>query len=727
MDEYKVEITRYPNNPEIFGYHFVSWNHALSVLGISDFISNTILSDLSQGAWKGHWIAHELQHQLGITDDTFIQPLLNNGNYADTVAKLIDNESEGDKNFILALKHCIKIKQKLIEEKIQYVILIAPESEMDWEDENLQFINILSDALKGTAIRIVLFLTNKANVPKDWNIQYLNTQNSTAYFSPLVPFYPGIIEKKKVDYLVNHKESFVELRNGLAAVNPLLRASLSQENELNSSWLDKPYLKVAKYSQYNEDISREEVEKEAILRFAEGGYGIALRLLSNLLSKVIDPYERALIIGQMQNMRIALLRFSDAANEELPNEELPDIMKASLYQSKAWGLVMNNKPVEAEPYFEKARNYLNEKEFSRLYLYLLNISALNKLRIGEIETAFAFEKRIEDSLNNQPERDWHITYINNINQARLYKKIKDFDMSESYYNRAFSINIQLKNESDLLYTNLCYAQLEELKGNFARSFLFYLRTCIHWLSNPTPEALAPRVAQAILNKGLSSAKGNVEAISEKLKTNLLDLANKNKIQLYENINPNFINFIRSENALTSSRLLVGDNGWSVCLSEYQTVPAYSGSEYDSLKSIILSYIQSCFPNVQWANYKSIITDTQFSCELPSTWTEALIVAWRLNISELLFNQKRVILKENDIINLKSKIKVGISPAIDYITYEEKRMKVFYRRYKSPQLLDDSETKMMVDLQTIKSVTFSELGDEHVIRELEKKRLIQLYY
>jgi hypothetical protein len=725
--EQRIEITRTAETPSFMGYHFVSWNHARSVLDISDFKISTIISDISQGAWKGHWIASELQLQLDLPINTTVQPLLNQGDYADTVTKLIDNESTGNKNFSLALESCRKIKSKLLEDSIKFIVVIPPGIGYEWEDENLEMMKLLYDAFRKTDIQIILFCHQQSNIPPSWQVNFLNKPQSQQQQADGIPFFPGIATHHIAENLGVTKSDLAFLRGGHVAINPLLPRQKQIDLQQFQACYLKDYLRVAFYPLLPDVISPEEVEMQAIQRFAEGGYGIAIRLLSSLLAHINNPYDQSLIIAQIQNMRIALLKFADAAIEAPPDESLPDMIKASLYQSKAWGLVMNNKSEEAEPYFEKARLYLDAKKFSRLYLYLLNISALNKLRIGAIDEAFAYEKKIEASLDKLQERDWHITYINNINQARLYKKIKNYPLSESYYKKAFAINTQLKNESDLLYTNFCYAQLEELKGNQVKSFIFFLRACIHWLSNEIPEALAPRVAQAIFNKGLETSNVDVEEISHQLKTGLQNIANKANIYISPKITGNELQFTRSDKMEDSLDIILGQPGWTVCVSDKQIQPVFSGSSYDGLKSLVTDIIKSYFPNINWLNYKTVITDTQFSCELPANLIEMILVSKRLNIFKLVWCEKSVMLTEKELNEIDARIKVEVSPAINFVGYENGKMKVYFRRYKSPLLLTANETRFMQYLQETGIGKFQEWRTKIDLKMMEEKRLIQLYY
>lgn len=723
----KSVVIRTGSAPTFYAYSFISWAHALSVLEIYDYESSALITDLSLGAWTGHWIARELMLQLELDLNIDVQPLLNKGDYADIVTKLIDNESTGDKNFVVALESCQLIKSRILEKNIKYIIVIPPGYNNKWEDENLLMMKLLYDAFRETNIRIVLFCYPQSNIPPTWKLNYLNELHIELLAPHIIPFYPGILTQKKAIKLGLTKDDLAFLRQGYVAIQPLLARTTTIDLNSFQDIYDKSYLRASCYSILPDVVGRDEVNKEAFKRFAEGGYGIAIRLLSALILNTKSLYERSILISQIQNIRIALLRFDDAATESIPDETLPSIVKASLYQSKAWGLVMCNKALEAEPFFEQARLNLDPNHFPRLYLYLLNISALNKMRIGNTYDAFVYEKQIEHALGQQINRDWHITYINNINQARLFKREKNYKHAKIYYDKAFSVITQLKNESDLLYSNFCYAQLEELKGNSTSAFLFFLRACIHWLSNDMPEALAPRVAQAILNKRLQFSRVDVDEISNQLKQNLQYHAHRLNLlsQFNQPISP--LIFTRPQKINSSLDRIVGQPGWAVCLSHQIFPPVYSGYRYDELRVLVTKVIQVFFPSVNLSTYNTVIADTQFSCELPANLTEMMLLALRQNIFKLNWCDKVVDLTEQDMKALRFRAKVQISPAVDFVTYHNARIKVHYKRYRLPLLLSLEETKAIEYLNDVESCQLQKFAAICDFDELQEKRVIQIFY
>lgn len=704
------------------GIHFQSWNQVRELLDTTDLSEISILSDLSFGAWKGHWVASELQMQLDISVDGAVQPMLNEGNYADIVGRLIDNESEGDRNFLFALESCIQICDAIENKGIDYILIIPPHAGNDWEEENLQLMYLLFHALKESEVTVILLCSPGSVIPENWEISYRN-EPAPIEMEPVIPPFPGIVDLETLPLLKNQPGDFALLRNNRVVLNPLKRGECWEDTP-EAAWRKTSHIAALFELRTRQKPNRELIEQEAMLRFKEGAYGIALKLLNALLLKAENNLEREEIRSQIQNIRIALMDFESAATEQDPPDDLPDSYIASLSLSKAWGLVMINQPELAEKYFEKARKFLKESEFPRLYLYLLNISALNKLRNGDMETAFAFEKRIEQTLAEQEERDWHITYVNYINQARLFKKIGDYKTSEHYYQLAFGINYQLKNESDLLYTNFCFAQLVELEEKNNEALVYWLRTCIHWLSNPLPEMLAPRVAQAILAKRLSNKRGEVEELSAKLYESLSRICSKNDLEVDESSR---LNYTRPGTTSAIPELAAGKPGWGMLLSTADSDRIYDGDQYDQLNALVTGCLQALLPAVQWKNYRTVMTDTLFGSELPQTSSELLLLSLRFGVNKINFDNHFYELKNEDLTNLSFKIKASVSPAIRFVVpCQDGTVWVYFKRYLPPVLLDKEETALLKLVER----SGKELTEHRValkkIEKLAEKRIVQFY-
>ncbi len=735
-------ILRSSGKKTIKAFEFESWESLRKELSVDELSSNCVFSDLSLGAWRGHWVIRELTTQLNLNISSILQPVISfeskDENYIETINQLIDNEGEGDQNFMLAYESCKNIVTALSEQKIKWVIIIAPiDKEIEWESENIQFMNLLIDGLKNSNCNVGIISTNKSNIPDGWELEfkYSNKNNASndTYFS-----IPGILDTT-LSRFINDPilESSLKLSNNYIVIPPNIREKLNDDiailNDLEGySWL-KAYYELMGLSSDQNIIYF--LQLEAAKRFSEGGYGIALKILENIKNREIPNLQLAFTIMQIQNIRIALMAFSDAAMENFPFEELAKEYKYSLALSKAWGLVMINCPKEAEPYFKFVQEYFLESSMSdkKEYLYLLNIYALNKLRLGDLDSAFSFEKEIENKLLKQDKKEWHIFYINAINQARLYKKIKNYTLSEEYYIKAFDVNQYLKSESDLLYTNLCFAQLEDLRENYKSSFIFWLRTCIHWLSNETPESLAPRVSQAILHKKLSNEAGQIEEISKKLRQNLNEIFIKVFDYDIKPIERSNIVFNRINLSLHSPEVAMGTMGLGLFTSRDENQAIYDGVEYLTLTKYVYNILRILLPEID--NYNSIYTDTQFGTEIPISSKELINSCIRYKVSKVIFGTKKYTFTEEEQKKLFLSSKVKLCSAISSIvsSSDKDKLIIYYKRNRKPLILKGIQKKILESLNKVFSV--EELLKEHesnnvsilnILNKMEENRLITIY-
>lgn len=732
-------ITRSDEPVRISGFHFESWDRLQQQLGVDRLDESCLFSDLSMGAWKGHWILHELCLQLGIDAYSYVQPLIGmekeGEEYASVINRLIDNESIGDQNFLIAYESCKRILAEIQAKEIAWVLIVPPALGHSWEPENEILLRLLSQGLHGTSCQLGLLTFASAVVPGDWQVSHAYPLGD---YLPSAGSFPvaGLLDAGLLPLLQDRiPASSLRLAGGQLLIPPSARGKEWTDPAFFANALREQggaaHLRVVfELQQLTSASDIAFLQWEASRRFSEGGYGIALRILESIRAEMRDALKLAGVVSQIQNIRIALMYFSAAAEEAAPNEDLPEDYKASLYQSKAWGLVMTNRAQEAEPFFEKARSYLSKERFPRVYLYLLNISALNKLKTGELEQAFAFEKEIEATLAEQKAVDWHIRYINSINLARLYKKTGAYDLARTYYLTAFEVNNSLKVESDLLYANLCFAQLEERQENHKTAFIFWLRTCLHWLSNEAPEALAPRVAQAVLARVLSDRGGSVEAISAQLKQALLASAQRMHIRIEPWEGETYPSFCRIERVEEPPDIALGTAGIGVMASSNAGQSVYEGVHYCSLQALCYRVLCSLLPDL--VGYRSIYTDSQFGNELPVNAKELIASCIRHRVGKVVFGEKKYSFSESEQMRFLMSSKIAICPAIASVDRQKDQIRVYFKRYRTPVLLSGLEKWVLENVHRyadVRQLHVAGNGEDRlfsVLRRLEEKRLITIY-
>ncbi len=712
-DEDAVHIVRRHGTRVLNAWHLNSFQELAKMIGVDNLGLECLFADLSLGPWRGHWLAREWGSQLDLPPPEAIQPILYTDlegaiHYADTVGKLIDNESEGDRNFISAFQFARVLISKIQGQNIRNLFVVAPLENAFWGMENVHLLKLLSDAGFEYGFQVGLLLRLDASLEKLPTLPGFEIllQNHCADIKDRFAGFsmPGIINASILQDEGNSSQfhstvqfDYLQLRNGKILISPNCRCRGELCLPMTMPDCEEHLQVYYQLQRYKQDV--EFLQQQAGLRFAEGAYEIAFAILDGIHAELLSPLQAALVEVQKQNISIALMDFNRAAQGSLPEDSLPDVVKASLYQSKAWGLVMNNKAILAEPYFNLARKYFNSYEYPRLYLYLLNISALNKLRLNQIDEALALEKEIEGHLQQLSEPDWHLIYINCLNQARIYKKLGDYPQAELYYQRGFFINYQLRNESDLLYVNLCFAQLNNLQGNHKHAFVCWLRACIHWLSQPLPEALAPRVAQAALARPLSNKEADVEEISAKLSRELLDAAFK----LGYDVSP-YTRCIPFKRIAPSDQptICISQAGWSLMLGNDKAAGLlpFSGSAYMRLNQLIVGMVAEWFPQIDFASIQCICTDHQCGIELPASPRELYWSCLKWDVQTLIY-EGRVYPITNELNKPNAehigKYRVAASRAINYVKSDYDQWQVHFKRYLKPLKLTKDEQQCMEQL------------------------------
>src|SRR5205085_5326279 len=125
---------------------------------------------------------------------------------------------------------------------------------------------------------------------------------------------------------------------------------------------------------------------------------------------------------------------------------------------------------------------------------------------------------IEANLMSTRVPDYTLRYVNAINLGWLYRRINALDAAETCYREGFDTTLGARSSGDCLFTNVSMARLHALRHDDGLAFLAWFRACLHWLANPVPEALARRIAAAILEHSPDAEEEPEEAISAALES-----------------------------------------------------------------------------------------------------------------------------------------------------------------------------------------------------------------
>jgi tetratricopeptide (TPR) repeat protein len=449
--------------------------------------------------------------------------------------------------------------------------------------------------------------------------------------------------------------------------------------------------------------------------FSVGGNDTGLLLLTHAQVAARDAFEAGMILLMQQSMRIALQRYREAAVVEALPAPLPEPVRRALIASRAWGMVMSGQPGEALTAFGLARGDGKFADSPWLDLYLRNINALAHLRAGDAERALQLEAGIEESLDVLDDEAWHIRYLNCINIARLHRRDANIDEAESYYNRAFETTKGVFMPSDLVYRDVCRAQLCEARGDLYPAFTAWLRACLNLAAFEVPEALGWRVASAIINRAVAwdgvDAEEVLSAARARLEHAAAALGIDKPCGVAAATLPIVSRDLYGRASEPGAMTMVGAQGWAVGVIDCALEPPYDSPAAQALRAALAGLLRTTSGNPPELARGAIILDTRDGQGLPENRPEAIETALRYSTGKLVWNGVHI--DPGPVDWSRARVKIG--PAVSCIRPSaDDGATVHFKRYRSPYQITAAELRMLRSERA---------GDLDALHRLEEERVL----
>jgi tetratricopeptide (TPR) repeat protein len=680
--------------------------------------------------------------------------------FADVIGGFIDAEGRGDTATLTALDLVSRITSSALGD-VRVLAVIVPRFGLPWEREDLLFVRFLAQALTGETQRVVLVWTGpeEPSLPADWTVSWTEEHpEAPSQVRPsLAGLIPGVLDDDALAAL-----SLVEpvapgaclpLPRGHLLVAPESRRDprlVSRFDYDKLALVTRPAGRLHTYALFHGNnfyVDPWALWAQARQELEGGGYGVALRLAARAQECARDPMQLGVLQSLAQGIRIASQRFAEAAASPDPSPAVPDGLRSFLLQAKGWALVMSDDPVGAEPYFQGAHALLDRgQRADREYLYLLNIWALNRFKLDDLEGALALEREIEARHARLPRRDWRLEYVNSINIARICRRQGAYETAEHYYLGAFATTQGARTEGDGLYTNVCFARLNEAWGRSAEPFAHWMRAALHWVSSSVPEALGSRVATTIVSRKVAPDKPDPEEVSEAIESALAASARAAGLAeaaaAIEAANrsgepPVFVRADRFAEDLEPGAVdcAVLGSGWSVLSSRMPSPVQLQSPRYRRLRSTLLDLIRLDCPGDLLRGAITFIVDDSCGTEMPTTLRELVELSLRRRLRSLVVNGKLLEINDETRARLERKLRVRIGHAVEGVRRKGPEVWVTFKRYLAPRLLSDQEARILERLNV--PVVVDELGEQlfggdvarahflPLLRSMERSRLVNL--
>jgi tetratricopeptide (TPR) repeat protein len=683
-----------------------------------------VVADLSLGASRSRQLGAELLSQLGCLPAVPPAPApaaaaaaatsFETVGYGALISAGVDAEARGARSTLESRELADAIVERL--EPAQAVVVLTPRFGEALHHKDAQLLGLLAERA-----RVVVAEANADGARADGGSA-----------TPLVALVPGIVTREVAEALGGIEDvPTLELPGGGRLVAPEARAAPGSISKLDYDRLHaiadrEGWANIEAYAQvhgHNAFVDPHWLSAQAWKEFHEGDGDLALRLMRRAAECAPWPDVQWLEV-QLQGLRLGLGRHAEAEHAGDPSPAYERDVRSFLCGAKGWGLVFSDEPTRAEPWLDEARALADGDEATPDHLYLLNISALSKLKAGDLDAAFELESEIERLTPNLPEPDRALEYVNSINIARLHMRSGNLGAARRYYERAFETARGARSDSDSIYFNLCLARVDERADRPAEALLGWLRAALHWLASARPDALSPRVATALLRRKPAPLEDVVEPVSAALAGQLLAAADAAGVAPAATGDPPPA-FGPARGELLWA---AGAPGWSVMgMASAPPLPREARSEHDGLRSLVHALLAALAPgDDELRGARALAVDSALGGEMPVTALELVHPSVRLGIDTIRFDGWTAQLDPGLRARLAAESTVALGPAVERIEVEDGAGVVTFKRSLPPRALDRDEllvVRRCAERQGQTLAALTERAAPELIRRLEDARVL----
>jgi tetratricopeptide (TPR) repeat protein len=668
----------------------------------------------------------------------------------EVIASFIDEEASGKKEFLRSADIASKINKAIVDRVHPFVfIVLAPRFGCAWELENEHFLRIFAAMMaRGRSCIFVLAVDNEVTPPSTFEInwKFLDHADSCSQIENLTQLIPSTFSEEITKSIGSYDESamahsLIALQNNYFLVPPEKRVPISLISE---KWYDILGARTSKfgwlhaYALFHGHQTKNnpwELVQAGQEMLSDGSPGIALRFAKKTIDYPGGDAIRWILKSIAAGLHLAAGSFAEVDRWEISFKDIPRTYRGFLLIAKGWAKVMMGKCLEAEALLAEARDLYSTEPFDHaLYPWLLNVSALNYLKLGNMSRAMTIEKEIEKTNETTENKSWQLEYVNCLNIARLHRMGREFSSAEKYYLRAFATDMGARSAAELVYINSCLARLYDEKGDLRKAFRHWLRAGIHWLSCCNQEAMPDRFVLSITGrkKALSLEKGT-HSISTVLSERISEHQVFKNMQVSAGDYQETPSFVRSSldgllplNSEKSLGLFHDGIGIFATSSRIAKVRRESDEE---LGAIICKFLTSPNEN-KLRGYQTFVVDDQLGREIPETLLEFFAVSRRLNVEKILLDGTLLHPSADQLFNLDLKSTIALSEIVNSVSLTESLGRVKFKRILHEKRLRPEETKIVEILNESKQFNEirSQLGKSfevtsELLRALERDRVI----
>jgi tetratricopeptide (TPR) repeat protein len=701
-----------------------------------------LVADLSMGGWRPHELLRQALEQIGEPPTTAMAgevqtPSFNRLSWARLIGTGIDLEARGEAAVLAAHRYAAAVDAGARRLGAAGLLVLAPGLGAVWEREDRLAVEALAPMLRARGRELLLGITGgTAPLPVNWVVELpdLDKKAPSPQVDDALALLPSTLGPSVAEQLdleaLDPQVLTLPLPGEVRLIAPECRrppadvpaAAYERLMAVSHGWL-RAYAQQRARNIFVESALLAEI---AWSHFQDGGAAIALRLLERAIACAADSRTRTGLEIQAQGIRIASGRFAEAAASAKPSPGAPAAARRLQLETIGWGLAMSARGEDAargKALLEEAAELLEPTGDPREDLYLRNILALATLKSGDANGALVIEESIRGAVGELAEPDFRLVCINELNLARLQRRLGKLDRAEEHYRRAFATSAGVRPPPEAVYANATLARLAEDRGDQVEARIRWLRAALHWLALELPEAFPRRFAAVLGPPGDADPGTRASAVAAGLLTRLNETSPGS--HSWRGPLPTF----RGPGASTALVQAVGAPGWGVLLSGAKAGRQPCRANRD-LARMVLGLLVGEDPNADWERAATVVVDPRHGCELPVTRLELLDAALEHDASTVRWQGREVPLDRQRREELGRHRRVLLGPAVVGPDREGDSIVVGFRRQRPTIRLHGRQASAVATVRRQESLPLRDLVEANgvppgAIAELRHRRILTL--
>lgn len=438
-----------------------------------------------------------------------------------------------------------------------------------------------------------------------------------------------------------------------------------------------------------------------------GALEIAADLAERARQVARDPAERAAADIRRQKVRLRLGRFDDMLAMPPPSRRAPEPDRECLARLKLRAALAAGRSAELDADLGPLAGRLAGGEPLAADDLLLVDTHAAVLATDAADRALTLAETVRDALDRQPDADRRLVHRNAMTLARIHEAQGDRDRRRAALDRAFATTHGLRRLGEIVAMNILRATAEAEPTAPAEQGA-WLRAALAWLAFVPPEAAPPGIVDLLFGAGVDTVRARLDIdISEAL----ADRMTAAWPGLTASVGGEYP-AIRAASALAPPQRLVGGPGavigWS---ASDDATPVYVRPRVRLVRLVEAALATLC-PALPGLARGVFLVEDNAGVDIPATRDEALSVALRSRLPELVFGAETISLDPESRMKHVTGIVPRLAPTLSVVDGSDGKAVCRFGRHRPDVTVEGVRAELVLRLRDEPAMSLGPLRVVH---------------